>query len=442
MLTPAERKAKIRSVVRVASGNFLEMFDFMVYGYYAKAIANAFFPSHDEFASLMAALATFGAGFLMRPLGAMVLGAYIDHHGRRKGLILTLMLMAAGTLSIAVVPGYTVIGVVAPILVLLGRLLQGFSAGVELGGVSVYLSEIATPGHKGFYTSWQSGSQQVAVVFAATLGVLLNKFIAGPQMTAWGWRIPLLVGCAIIPFVFLIRRSLAETEDFLKRKHHPTSMQIFRTTIANWRIVLTGMMLVTMTTVSFYTITAYTPTFGQQVLKMSSTSSYVVTLCVGLTNLFWLPLSGALSDRIGRRPILVACTLLALVSAYPAMSWLVAAPSFGRLLMVELWLSFLFGCWNGAMIPFLTEIMPAEVRTSGFSLAYSLATAIFGGFTPLIATWLIHATGNKAMPGVWLSVAALCGLLATLATLSIQHEGQEHAPPALAPAVAAPRAAA
>src|SRR5438045_8076588 len=157
MLTPAERKAKIRSVVRVASGNFLEMFDFMVYGYYAKAIANAFFPSHDEFASIMAALATFGAGFLMRPLGAMVLGAYIDHHGRRKGLILTLALMALGTLSIAVVPGYATIGIVAPILVLLGRLLQGFSAGVELGGVSVYLSEIATPGHKGFYTSWQSG---------------------------------------------------------------------------------------------------------------------------------------------------------------------------------------------------------------------------------------------------------------------------------------------
>jgi len=442
MLTPAERKAKIRSVVRVASGNFLEMFDFMVYGYYAKAIAGAFFPSQDEFASLMAALATFGAGFLMRPLGAVVLGAYIDHHGRRKGLILTLMLMAFGTLSIAVVPGYTVIGVVAPILVLLGRLLQGFSAGVELGGVSVYLSEIATPGNKGFYTSWQSGSQQVAVVFAATLGVLLNKFIAGPQMTAWGWRIPLLVGCAIIPFVFLIRRSLAETDDFLKRKHHPMPMQIFRSTMSNWRIVLTGMMLVTMTTVSFYTITAYTPTFGQQVLKMSSTSSYVVTLCVGLTNLLWLPLSGALSDRIGRRPILIACTLLALVSAYPAMSWLVAAPTFGRLLAVELWLSFLFGCWNGAMIPFLTEIMPAEVRTSGFSLAYSLATAIFGGFTPMIATWLIHATGNKAMPGVWLSVAALCGLLATLVTLSIEYGSQEKAVPATVPAVAAPRAAA
>jgi metabolite-proton symporter len=422
MLISVERKTRIGAVVRVASGNFLEMYDFMVYGYYASAIAAAFFPGKDPVASLMAALATFGAGFLMRPLGAIILGAYIDHNGRRKGLILTLALMAIGTLSIAIVPGYAVLGIVAPFLVLLGRLLQGFSAGVELGGVSVYLAEIATPGHKGFYTCWQSGSQQIAVVFAASLGALLNHYVSPPEMTAWGWRIPLLIGCAIIPFVFFIRRSLAETDEFLQRKHHPTAMEIFRSTMANWPVVLTGVMLVTMTTVSFYTITAYTPTFGEQVLNMTPNDSYLVTLCVGLTNLIWLPISGALSDRVGRRPILIACALLALVTAYPAMSWLVVAPSFGRLLMVELWLSFIYGCWNGAMVPFLTEIMPAEARTSGFSLAYSLATALFGGFTPLIATWLIRATGNKAMPGAWLSLAALSGLLATLVTLSFQSD--------------------
>jgi metabolite-proton symporter len=416
MLTKAERKAKILAVIRVASGNFLEMYDFMVYGYYASAIATAFFPSKNQFASLMASLATFGAGFLMRPLGAIILGSYIDHHGRRKGLIVTLTLMALGTISIAVVPGYAVLGLLAPVLVLLGRLLQGFSAGVELGGVSVYLSEIATPGHKGFYTCWQSGSQQIAVVFAATLGGILNHYVSTADMAAWGWRIPLLIGCAIIPLIFMIRRSLTETEDFLQRKHHPKPAEILRSTMANWRIVLSGMMLVAMTTVSFYTITAYTPTFGQQVLKMAPNDSYLVTLFVGLTNLIWLPISGALSDKIGRIPILIAFSLLALVTAYPAMSWLVSAPSFSKFLMVELWLSFIYGFWNGAMIPFLTEIMPVEVRTTGFSLAYSLATALFGGFTPLIATWLIHETGNRAMPGAWLSLAALCGLLATLVT--------------------------
>jgi len=183
---------------------------------------------------------------------------------------------------------------------------------------------------------------------------------------------------------------------------------------ANWWIVVLGMLMVTMTTVSFYFITAYTPTFGKEVLKLSSTESLVVTLCVGISNLFWLPVMGALSDRIGRRPIMIACTVAALLTAYPALDWLVGDPSFARLLIVELWLSFLYGSYNGAMVVALTEIMPVEVRTVGFSLAYSLATALFGGFTPAISTYLIHSSGDRAMGGAWLSFAALCGLVAIL----------------------------
>src|SRR5271163_3298846 len=177
MTAASDRLSKIRTVVRVSSGNFLEMYDFFVFGYYASAIGRVFFPTDSEFASLMLSLMTFGAGFLMRPFGALVLGAYIDRQGRRKGLILTLALMSVGTISIACVPGYAAIGLAAPILVLAGRLLQGFSAGVELGGVSVYLSEIATPGRKGFYVSWQSASQQVAVMLAGLLGFLLTRHL-------------------------------------------------------------------------------------------------------------------------------------------------------------------------------------------------------------------------------------------------------------------------
>ncbi|WP_454735333.1 tricarballylate/proton symporter TcuC [Cupriavidus necator] len=403
-----------RTVFRVVSGNFLEMYDFMVYGFYAAAIARTFFPSGNEFASLMLSLATFGAGFLMRPLGAIVLGAYIDRHGRRKGLIMTLVLMALGTLLIACVPGYATIGVAAPLLVLAGRLLQGFSAGVELGGVSVYLSEIAKPGRKGFYVAWQSGSQQVAVIFAGLLGVILHATLAPAQMDEWGWRIPFLIGCLIVPFLFLIRRSLEETEAFKTRKHRPEIGEIYRSMLENWRIIVAGCMMVVMTTVSFYMITAYTPTFGKSVLKLDDIDNLVVTMCVGLSNFIWLPLMGALSDRVGRKPLLVFFTVATLLTAYPAVSWLVAAPSFSRLLMVELWLSFLYGSYNGAMVVALTEIMPPAVRTAGFSLAYSLATALFGGFTPAISTYLIHATGNKAAPGLWLMFAAMCGLVATL----------------------------
>src|SRR2546430_5699528 len=201
------KNQKIGAVIRVSLGNFLEMYDFMVFGYYAAAIGRAFFPTQNEYASLMLSFMTFGTGYLMRPLGAVVLGAYIDHHGRRKGLLLTLSLMAVGTISIACTPGYAILGLLTPLLVLVGRLLQGLSAGVELGGVSVYLSEIATPGHKGFYVSWQSASQQCAVVFAALLGVAISAKLSAAAVAAWGWRIPLIVGCAIIPALFVIRRS-------------------------------------------------------------------------------------------------------------------------------------------------------------------------------------------------------------------------------------------
>jgi MFS family permease len=409
----SERKSKIWAVIRVSSGNFLEMFDFMVFGYYAAAIGRAFFPSGNAFASLMLSLMTFGAGFLMRPVGALVLGAYTDKHGRRAGLLLTLSLMSVGIFSIACMPGYETIGLLAPLLVVVGRLLQGFSAGMELGGVSVYLSEIATPGHKGFYVSWQSGSQQIAVMFAASIGVVLNSVLPPEKMAQWGWRVPLLLGCAIVPFLFRLRQSLTETDEFVARKHHPSTSEILRSLGHNWRIVLVGTFMVTMTTVSFYMITAYTPTFGNSVLHLASMDSLVVTLCVGASNLFWLPIMGALSDRIGRRPLLFACTILMLITAYPAMLWLVREPSFVRLLTVELWLSFLYGSYNGAMVVLLTEIMPVDVRTSGFALAYSMATAIFGGFTPALSTYLIHISGNRAIPGLWLSFAAACGLAAT-----------------------------
>lgn len=409
----ASPKSRAATVLRVTSGNFLEMFDFFLYGFYAKYIAGAFFPADSEFASLMLTLVIFGAGFLMRPLGAIFLGAYVDRVGRRKGLIVTLAVMAAGTVLIAFVPGYQTIGLAAPILVLVGRLLQGFSAGVELGGVSVYLAEMSTPGNKGFYVSWQSASQQVATVAAASLGFMLGKLLAPADLASWGWRIPFVIGCAIVPFLFVLRRSLEETEEFARRSHRPGASEIYRTLAQNWTIVLAGMAMVMMTTVSFYLITAYTPTFGERELKLDRSSVLIVTICIGVSNFIWLPIWGAVSDRVGRKPILLGFTALTMLTAYPAMRWLVAEPSFVRLLEVELWLSFLYASYNGAMVVALTELVPAHVRASGFSLAYSLATTL-GGFSLAISTWMIEATGDKAAPGIWMSFAALCGFVATL----------------------------
>ncbi|KUY79578.1 citrate-proton symporter [Burkholderia cepacia] len=408
------RTTRAAAVLRVTSGNFIEQFDFFLFGFYATSISKIFFPSTSEFASLMLTFAVFGAGFLMRPLGAIFLGAYIDKVGRRTGLIVTLSIMASGTILIACVPGYATLGLLAPALVLLGRLLQGFSAGAELGGVSVYLAEMATPGNKGFYTSWQSASQQVAIVVAAAIGYSLNEWLSAQQIAAWGWRVPFFIGCAIVPFLFVLRRSLQETAAFEARRHHPQAREILAMLLGNWRTVIGGMLLTAMTTTTFYLITVYTPTFGKSVLKLSTSDSLIVTLLVAASNFIWLPIGGTISDRIGRKPLLLAISVLAIFTAYPALSWLADAPSFARMLIVLLWFSFFFGMYNGAMVAALTEVMPVEVRVAGFSLAFSLATALFGGFTPAVSTYLIQVLHDKAAPGYWLSFAALCGLCATL----------------------------
>jgi MHS family citrate/tricarballylate:H+ symporter-like MFS transporter len=410
---PPAIKSRLGAILRATSGNFLEQFDFFLFGFYAPLIAKAFFPSQDETAALLNTFGVFWLGALMRPVGAVVLGAYIDRIGRRLGLIVTLAIMAMGTIIIAFCPTYASIGVAAPIIVLAGRLLQGFSAGVELGGVSVYLSEIATPGNKGFYTSFQSSSQQVAIFVAATIGFILNESMPPDMIAAWGWRIPFFIGCMIIPFIFVLRRTLEETPAFLSMKHHPTTSEVFSSAAVNWRIIVLGMMLAAMTTVTFYFVTVYTPTFGKE-LKLSAQDSLLVTLMVAVTNFIWNPVGGAVSDRIGRKPVLITIAALSLVTAYPALLWLTAAPTFGKLLAVELMFSFYFGVYSGTMLGALVEIVPAHVRTTCFSLAFALAAALFGTFTPFAATKLIAMTGDKASPGFWLMCAAASGIIGAL----------------------------
>jgi MHS family citrate/tricarballylate:H+ symporter-like MFS transporter len=410
---PPVIKSRIGAILRATSGNFLEQFDFFLFGFYAPIIGSVFFPSTDPTASLLQAYGVFWLGALMRPVGAVVLGAYIDRIGRRQGLIVTLAIMAIGTVVIAFCPSYATIGVAAPIIVLAGRLLQGFSAGVELGGVSVYLAEISTPGNRGFYTSFQSSSQQVAIFVASILGYMLNQNMPADTIAAWGWRIPFFVGCMIIPVIFVLRRSLEETPAFLAMKKHPTASEVFASAIANWRIVILGMMIAVLTTTTFYFVTVYAPGFGKE-LKLSTADSLLVTLLVAVTNFIWNPVGGAVSDRIGRKPVLLTIACLSLVTAYPALHWLAAAPGFGKLLAVAMMFSFYFGIYSGTMLGCLVEIVPAHVRTTCFSIAFALAAGLFGTFTPFASTKLIAWTGDKASPAFWLMFGATLGIIAAL----------------------------
>ncbi|MCE3038483.1 tricarballylate/proton symporter TcuC [Helicobacter anatolicus] len=406
-----------KQIFQVGSGNFLEMYDYMIFGLYASIIAKVFFPNENHFISIVYAFGVFAAGAFMRPIGAIVLGGYIDKFGRKKGLIMTLGLMSIGTISIAFCPSYEQIGIIAPIIVLIGRLIQGFSAGAELGGVSIYLSEIAPKGLKGFFVAWQSGSQQIATAFATGIGVILHYYFSDAMMESWGWRIPFFIGCLVIPFIFYIRRTLEETPEFAKNQAHQikkTFGALLKNVFQNFGTIIVGIMLVMTTTVFYYFISVYTPTYAKEVLNFSRIESFGVTVIISLSNLFWLLVSGYMSDRIGRKKVLFTASLLGIFISYPLLIYLTNNISFTNLILVELALSLVYGVWNGTMTVTLSEIMPSSVKAMGFSFSYSVAVAVFGGLTPAVSTFLIEVTQNRAIPGIWLTCVACISFVAVL----------------------------
>ncbi|MGI2034428.1 tricarballylate/proton symporter TcuC [Rhizobium panacihumi] len=407
------KSVDVKRIVQVGAGNALEIYDFMIYGYYARYIAQTYFPSDNEYVSLMMSLMTFAFGFLARPVGAIVLGAYTDRHGRRKGLIMALSLMSIGIIAVALTPSYASIGIAAPIIVLFGRLLQGFSAGAELGGVVVYLAEIAPPKRRAFYTSWQAGSQQFAVMTASITGLVLLWTMAPDDLHSWGWRIPLLIGCAVIPVMFWLRSSLQETEVFAKKKKAPTVREICTSLTTGWRVILTCMGMVAMATVTAQTVTTYAPTFIKS-LNLGESAGFITLFFVGLTMLIFLPTMGIVADRVNRKKMLVIVTITAAITAYPLLSWLADGPTVFKFVVFELWFSFIYASYSAVQVATMVELVPAHARTAGYSFAQAVAAAVLGGFTPAILAWLTHTFESNAMVGVWLTINALISLTAVL----------------------------
>jgi len=409
----ALRSNKIFSALQASSGSFFEAYDLIVFGSFAGVIGSAFFPSNSKYTSLMFGFMTFAAAYVMRVAGALVLGPYLDRAGRRKGLMLSLALIAFGTGVIAFSPTYKVIGVLAPILMLTGRLIQGFSIGGETGGVTAYLVEVAAPNRNALYVSWNSICFHLAALSAISLEYVLHKMLKAGELAVWGWRLPFIVGCGVIPLVFFMRSNLVESEDFLSRDHHLSMSEILVTLLRNWQFVLAGMFMVVLGSSIFYFILTYMPIFSSDHLHLATNVSLVSTIYVSAYCVIAIPLFAIVSDRVGRRPMLLTSAALVVITAYPFLKVLTISPSFWTLMLVQFWYATLYAMYVSSAFVALSELIPAELRATGYGLSTTLGLALFGGFTPAVSEWLVHITGDNAIPSLWLIVLAICSTVAS-----------------------------
>jgi len=407
-LAAGHRRTSARTIVAVSIGNALEWFDLVVYGFLALTIAKLFFPADSETASQLLTLGTFGVSFFMRPLGSIVLGAYADRMGRKRALTLSVSLMMLGTLLIAIAPTYATIGVAAPVLLVAARLIQGFSAGGEFGSATAFLAE-QDPARRGLYASWQLASQGVTTILASGFGVLLNTALTPEQLAGWGWRLPFLFGLLIGPVAIYIRNQLEETEEF-RQAGEPQS-PLRQTLVAQMPRVLVSFGLVILGTIAAYT-TLFMPSFAVRQLGIAASYSFAATLVVGVIQLVFVPIFGALSDRVGRIPIMTAAAVVLLLGVIPCFVWLTRAPAPETLLAVLILFALVAAAYFGPTAALMAELFPTRTRGTGLSISYSFAVTIFGGFAPFIIAWLIAQTGSNLAPAFYVTFGAALSLLA------------------------------
>jgi MFS transporter, MHS family, proline/betaine transporter len=409
---PQHQASKSRIIAACTIGNALEFFDFVVFSFFARTIGALFFPSQDPTAQLLLAFGTYGVGFLVRPLGGVVLGAYADRKGRKKATVLTLMLMALGTAMIGLAPVYATAGIFGAIVVVLGRLIQGFSAGGEVGASTTLLAEHAPNDQRGFYGSWQLASQGLAVLAAAGAAYALTTLLTPAEVSAWGWRVPFLLGVLIVPVGLWLRTALEEThanEDHEKTRKVSSLSLAFRQHLGK---IVAGVGLIIGGTAANAVVVLYMATYAVTQLKLAPTTGLMAGIMAGIMTLIAAPIGGALSDKIGRRTVAAISYLLILLLIYPAFLYLNASPTLGTLLAVVAVLAVLNAMGGATIIITLAEIFPAEVRATGMSLVYALGVAIFGGFGQFIVTWLISATGSPIAPAYYVMACSLATLLA------------------------------
>ncbi|WP_322015230.1 MFS transporter [Paraburkholderia sp. J12] len=398
-------------VLAAALGNGLEFFDFTVYSFFASIIGKLFFPAGDELASLMMSLATFGVGFVMRPLGGVAIGAYADRAGRKPALLLTVTLMALGTGLIGLAPSYAQIGMAAPALIVLGRLLQGFSAGGEVGTATTLLMEAGAVGRRGMLVSWQMASQGGAALAGALIAVLLSKSLTHEQLLAWGWRVPFLIGLAIGPFGFYLRKRLDESLPAAPATAAAGAPHARRTRLP-LRQIAAGTLLVIGGTATMYTIVFFLPAFLSLTLGMSTATASLSGCAAGIVLLIGSPFAGKLADRIPRRKPLIgvaSCVSLALV--FPAFRAIAAWPAVGTVVLVVIVLIGFMTLTSPAAFLMILEALRPEVRATSLGIIYALGVALFGGFAQLVVGALWRATGSFYAPAWYVFGCGLVGLV-------------------------------
>ncbi|QRX83927.1 MFS transporter [Glaciimonas sp. PAMC28666] len=400
-----------RAVISSSIGNALEWFDVLIYSAFAVTIAKLFFPTANQTVSLLITFATFGVSFFMRPLGAVILGAYSDRVGRKAALTFSIMLMMIGTLMIAIMPTYASIGLWAPAGIVLARLIQGFSAGGEFGSSTAFLVEHA-PHRRGFFSSWQVASQGLSILLAAAFGAVLSSQLSTEQLEGWGWRLPFLFGLLIGPAGYYIRRNLEESPEFAAASATSTPLSDIMTFQKERLLIGTGSVI--MATVSVYLV-IYMPTYAVKQLGMTSAASFSATIMAGVIMMLFSPLVGHLSDKYGRTPFMLASSILFVILTYPLFSYLSTHPSFVNLLVVQGIIGILMTMYFASMPALLSDIFPVQTRGTGMSLCYNIAVMIFGGFAGMTITWLIAATENKLAVTFYVIAGAILSVIATLA---------------------------
>jgi len=403
-----------RAVLACTIGQVFENYDFVLYGFMAGALSRAFFPAGDQVAALLGTFATFGVGFLMRPVGAFVIGRFGDKFGRRRALVMTIVMMALATGIIGLIPTYATIGVLAPVILVVCRLFQGFAAGGEWGGAAVFLVEYAPQNQRGYISSYQQVGTGLGLLLATLFAALLTYFLDASTFQAWGWRIPFLIGFILGPIGHYLRTHVAETPVFTRHvQSRDVSVHPIHEAFSTQRrglIVVFGISIISVCL--YWVFLVFLPTFAAGQLHIAASSTFFSTTLAGIIYVVGTPFVGALSDHLGRKPILYAAAIGSIILPYPLFVLLVSWHSFGGLVLTQATATVFLTLCAGVACAVLAEEFPTRVRYTALSVSYGLSVAIFGGFAPFIGTALIQATGNPTAPAYYVMFGGVLGLIA------------------------------